>query len=39
MDALCNMFIVIETIVNIEHEDIFQRSYVFQITYSCLSDT
>ncbi len=32
MDALCKcLFIIIETIVNIEHEDIdmFKRSYMF----------
>ncbi len=38
MDALCKcMFIVIEAIVNIEHEDMFQR--LENKTCSCLLDT
>ncbi len=41
MDALCKfVFIIIETIVNIEHEDHVSKIIdVFQRTCSCLLDT
>ncbi len=40
MDALCNMFIIIETILNMEHEDYVSKVIdVFQRTCSCLLDT